>query len=102
MKNLKVLFITALVSLAVVSYADKKPRNARTITKIEVEQVFTVPGLAGAVFQATGPNFIKPERKTYHVYVKCNKKLYYVYGSRQAWQSFFRIMPVPAQKIWQD
>ena len=102
MKNLKVLLITALVAFAVVSYADKKPKNVKTITKIEIEQVFTVPGLAGAVYQATGPNFIKPERRTYHVYVMCNKKLYYVSGSNQAWKSFFKKMPVPAQRIWRD
>ena len=103
MKNLKVLFITALVSLAVVSYADKKPKNVRTITKIAIEQVFTVPGLPGAVFQQVSPTLIKVEKQqTYHALVKHNKRAYYVYGSRQAWASFFKIMPVQAQKIWRD
>jgi hypothetical protein len=103
MKNLKVLFIMALVSLAVVSYADKKPKNVRTITKIAVEQVFTVPGLPGAVLQQVSPNLIKSEKKqTYYALVKHDRKAYYVYGSSRAWAGFFKIMPVKAQKIWLD
>ena len=103
MKNLKVLFVAALVSLAVISYADGTPKKVLKVTKIAIEQVYTVPGLSGAIFQQISPSFLKYEKQqTYHALVKHENKAYYVYGSRQAWTGFFQKMPVKAQKIWWD
>ncbi len=103
MKNLKVLLITALVSLAIVSYADNKPKNVKSITKISIEQVFTVPGLAAAVFSQVNSSFLKYEKQqTYHAVVRLHGRTYYVSGSRTAWFTFFNMKPVKAQAIWWD
>ena len=62
-KNLQVLLIAALVSLAMVSYSDNKPKNVKTITKISITQVSTVPGLTGAVYSQTNPNLVIFEKQ---------------------------------------
>ena len=95
MKNLKVLLITALVSVALLSYADKHPKNVKTITKISITKVSTVPGLTGAIYSQVNPKLVMFEKQTsYHAVVTLNKKAYYVFGSRQAWSRFFNLKPV--------
>jgi len=101
MKNLKVLLITALVSLAIVSYADEKPKNVKFITKISIEQVFTVPGLAAAIYSQVNPSSLMyVKQQTYHAVVKLNRGTYYVSGSRLAWFTFFQKKPVKAKEAF--
>jgi len=103
MKNLKVLLITALVSVALLSYSDNLPKNLKSITKISISQVSTVPGLTGAVYSQVNPNLIKFEKQaSYHAVVTHKKKTYYVFGPRVAWQKFFNKKPVQAQTNWWD
>ena len=103
MKNLKILLITALVSVALLSYADKHPKNVKTITKISITKVTTVPGLTGAIYSQVNPKLVMFEKQTsYHAVVTLNKKAYYVFGPRLAWQKFFNKKPVQAQTNWWD
>jgi len=97
MKNLRVLLITSLVSLALLSYADNnKHPQAKKITRIAIEQVRTVPGLTGAIYSQVSPAFLKIEHPGYYNTIARHKgNTYYVYGSRKAWLRFFRMKPVP-------
>ncbi len=96
MKNLKILLITSLVSLAMLSYADNKPKQVKKITRIAIEQVRTVPGLTGAIYSQVNPVFLKIEHPGYYnAIANHNGNTYYIYGSRKAWLRFFNMKPVP-------
>ena len=99
--RLQVLLIAVLVSLAMVSYSDDKPKNVKTITKISINQVATVPGLTGALYSQVSPSILKHEKQaSYHAIVILNNRAYYVFGRFQDWKEFFKVMPVPAQPLW--
>ena len=96
MKNLKVLFITSLISLALLSYADNRPKQVKKITRIAIEQVNTVRGLPGAIFQQVSPAFLKIEHPGYYnAVVQHRGETYLVFGTRKAWLRFYSILPVP-------
>ena len=94
MKSLKVLLITSLISLALISYADKQPQPKKII-KIAIAHVNQVPGLSEAVVLQVDPVSINIKCKCfYRFYVRHDHKVYLVYGSPGAWFRFFRIQPV--------
>jgi hypothetical protein len=96
MKNLRILLITSLISLALLSYADGKPKQVKKITRIALEDVRNVPGLTGAVYQQVNPAFLKIEHPGYYnAVVQVGSNTYLVFGTRKAWLKFFSIMPVP-------
>ena len=96
MKNLKVLLITSLIVLAMISYADNEPPKAKKITRIAIELVSTVPGLTWAVYSQVTPALIKVEKPGYYyAVVKHGGQLFLVFGTRKAWARFFNTKPAP-------
>jgi hypothetical protein len=96
MKNLKILLITSFISLALLSYADNRPKQVKKITRIAIEQVNTVRGLPGAIYQQVNPAFLSIEHPGYYkAVIKHRGETYLVFGTRKAWLKFYSIIPVP-------
>ncbi len=103
MKALKFVMITAILSFAVMSYADNvKPPSAveAKITKISLRQALTNPQLVSVMYQQLTPAFLMVDDQIlYHARVKYKSTIVEIYGPRDAWLKFFSVQPPGWTKI---
>ncbi len=97
MKALKFVMITAILSFAVMSYADNaKPPSAveAKVTKISLRQALTNPELVCVMNQQLTPAFLMVEDQfLYHARVKYESRIVEIYGKRGEWLKFFSLYP---------
>ena len=91
MKTLALTMITAIMALAMVSYAGntQKPGHVNVI-KITLEKALEEPGLVAAMHKQINISFLKPDQNgLYCAYCVYNKNVYRIYGTREAGIKFF-------------
>lgn len=92
MKNLKLILIALLVSVAYVaetSAGSFKTDPNKNKVYISVSQVNHVPGLAEAMQRSLNPNFLKKDMQSYTVTFYWLNIIYVVSGSYEQWADFF-------------
>ncbi|MEN8224092.1 MAG: hypothetical protein ABFS05_01930 [Bacteroidota bacterium] len=99
MKNLKLVLVAAILSVAMISYAGQKPPQAKKVIKITLTQALTNPGLVRAMYDQIDPSFLKLEKPgLYSAIVTYNHNIYLVVGKRKAWLKFFVYKPIFVSK----
>ena len=91
MKTLALTIMTAIMALAMVTYAGntQKPGHANVI-KITLQKAMEEPGLVAAMHKQIDISLLKPDQKgLYTAYCVYNKNVYKIYGTREAWVKFF-------------
>ena len=95
MKSLKLVLIATIVSVAMMSFAERPTQPPKeNVIKITLEQALTDPGLVCAMYQQLTPALLQIEQPGYYVGTvryRCKKIL--VVGTREAWVEFFRNRP---------
>jgi len=92
MKTLKLSMIVAILTLALVGYAnaDTKPIPAKKVVKITLAKALEEPGLVVAMRKQVTISSLQLEHKGLYVAtVFYNKVVYKVYGTRTEWGKFF-------------
>ncbi|MEN8224093.1 MAG: hypothetical protein ABFS05_01935 [Bacteroidota bacterium] len=94
MKNLKLVLVAAILSVAMISYAGIKPPQAHQVIKITLAQALTDPGMVAAMYAQLDPSFLKLEKPgLYSAIVVYNGNAYQIFGTRKAWLKFFVYKP---------
>ena len=99
MKTLKLVMIAAIVSFAMMSYADNLPRQTQNekIIKITLNQAMADRGLVGAMYAQLTPAFLQVEQPgLYKATVRYKHKVIEIHGTKAAWVKFFRTKPGPS------
>ena len=96
MKTLKLVLIAAVVSFAMMSYADNSTQQVEKerIIRITLEQALTHHGLVCAMYQQLTPASLKLAKTGLYVAtVKYSYRVFEIRGTKEAWAKFFRIKP---------
>lgn len=100
MKTLKVLFVTALMILGTVGFAqspNQLPNNEQPVNHeilIALQDALQIHGLFVEMHRQLKPDFLNPDQYAYWATVKYRGNLYYIKGSHQAWLHFFETKPM--------
>jgi hypothetical protein len=94
MKTLKLLMITALVSFAMVSYANMNQLevtpSSKLIINITFEEAIQIQGLAYAMHHQLNKKLLENNQKIYTLDVSYMSYIFRITGTSTQWNGFFK------------